>query len=165
MCIRDSMGEIAPEKLPLIVAGSLKNTLVSTRTEKEYNIKSNFASSGESLRSPIMSTGNLKEEEILSKIDKGVYLSNLHYLNWSDKIGGRVTGMTRYACFWVENGEIVSPIENMRFDDTIYNIFGSHLEDSTDKLHLIPNVGTYNGRNSGGVYCPGIMLSKFSLTL
>ena len=161
----NGMGEIAPEKLPLIVAGSLKNTLVSTRTEKEYNIKSNFASSGESLRSPIMSTGNLKEEEILSKIDKGVYLSNLHYLNWSDKIGGRVTGMTRYACFWVENGEIVSPIENMRFDDTIYNIFGSHLEDSTDKLHLIPNVGTYNGRNSGGVYCPGIMLSKFSLTL
>lgn len=161
----NGMGEIAPEKLPLIVAGSLKNTLVSTRTEKEYNVKSNFASSGESLRSPIMSTGNLKEEEILSKIDKGVYLSNLHYLNWSDKIGGRVTGMTRYACFWVENGEIVSPIENMRFDDTIYNIFGSHLEDSTDKLHLIPNVGTYNGRNSGGVYCPGIMLSKFSLTL
>ena len=49
--------------------------------------------------------------------------------------------------------------------DTIYNIFGTHLEDSTDKLHLIPNVGTYNGRNSGGVYCPGIMLSKFSLTL
>ena len=161
----NGMGEIAPEKLPLIVAGSLKNTLVSTRTEKEYNVKSNFASSGESLRSPIMSTGNLKEEEILSKIDKGVYLSNLHYLNWSDKIGGRVTGMTRYACFWVENGEIVSPIENMRFDDTIYNIFGTHLEDSTDKLHLIPNVGTYNGRNSGGVYCPGIMLSKFSLTL
>ena len=69
------MGEIAPEKLPLIVAGSLKNTLVSTRTEKEYNVKSNFASSGESLRSPIMSTGNLKEQEILSKIDKGVYLS------------------------------------------------------------------------------------------
>jgi len=161
----NGMGEIAPEKLPLIVAGSLKNTLVSTRTEKEYNVKSNFASSDEGLRSPIMSTGNLKEEEILSKIDKGVYLSNLHYLNWSDKIGGRVTGMTRYACFWVENGEIVSPIENMRFDDTIYNIFGNNLEDSTNKLHLIPNVGTYDGRNSGGIYCPGIMLSKFSLTL
>ena len=31
---------------------------------------------------------------------------NLHYLNWSDNIGGRITGMTRYACFWVENGEI-----------------------------------------------------------
>ena len=112
-----------------------------------------------------MSSGNLNENDILSSIDKGVYLSNLHYLNWSDKIGGRITGMTRYACFWVENGEIVAPIENMRFDDTIYNIFGDNLEDTTNSLQLIPDIGTYEGRNLGGIHCPGIMLSSFSLTL
>ena len=161
----NGMGEVAPEKLPLIVSGALKNTLVSSRSEKEYKVPSNYATSDESLRSPVMSSGNISEEQILSSIDKGVYLSNLHYLNWSDKIGGRVTGMTRYACFWVENGEIIAPIENMRFDDTIYNIFGDNLEDTTDKLHLVPDVGTYEGRNLGGVHCPGIMLSAFSLTL
>ena len=147
-------GEIAPETLPLIVGGSLENTLVSTRTEKEYGVSSNFASSSEGLRSPIIKTGDLKEEEILSKLDKGVYLSNLHYLNWSDRLGGRITGMTRYACFYVENGEIVAPIENMRFDDTIYNVFGENLESVTDKNQLIPNVGTYDGRNLGGSHCP-----------
>ena len=161
----NGMGEVAPEKLPLIVAGTLKNTLVNSRTEKEYNIPTNYASSDEGLRSPIMSSGGLNENEVLSNIDKGVYLSNLHYLNWSDRIGGRITGMTRYACFWVENGEIVAPIDNMRFDDTIYNIFGDNLEESTNKLHLVPNVGTYDGRSLGGTYCPGIMLSSFSLTL
>ena len=161
----NGMGEVAPEKLSLIVSGALKNTLVSSRTEKEYNVKSNFASSSESLRSPVMSAGNLDDKDILSTIETGVYLSNLHYLNWSDKIGGRVTGMTRYACFWVENGEIVAPIENMRFDDTIYNIFGRNLEGTTDKLHLIPDIGTYENRSLGGVYCPGIMLKEFSLTL
>jgi len=161
----NGMGEVSPEKLPLIVAGSLKNTLVSSRTEKEYKVKSNYATSDEELRSPVMSSGNLRENNILSNIDKGVYLSNLHYLNWSDKIGGRVTGMTRYACFWVENGEVIAPIENMRFDDTIYNIFGENLEDTTNRLHLIPNIGTYNGRSLGGMYCPGIMLKEFSLTL
>lgn len=158
-------GEIAPETLPLIVGGSLENTLVSTRTEKEYGVSSNFASSSEGLRSPIIKTGDLKEEEILSKLDKGVYLSNLHYLNWSDRLGGRITGMTRYACFYVENGEIVAPIENMRFDDTIYNVFGENLESVTDKNQLIPNVGTYDGRNLGGSHCPGILLNSFSLTL
>jgi len=161
----NGMGEVAPEKLPLIVAGTLKNTLVSSRTEKEYNVPTNYASSDEGLRAPIMSEGNLNEHDVLKNIEKGVYLSNLHYLNWSDRIGGRITGMTRYACFWVENGEIVAPIENMRFDDTIYNIFGDNLEESTDRLHLVPNVGTYDGRNLGGTYCPGIMLSSFSLTL
>ena len=161
----NGMGEVAPERLPLIVSGTLKNTLVSSRTEKEYNVPTNYASSDEGLRAPIMTAGDLNERDVLSNIDKGVYLSNLHYLNWSDRIGGRITGMTRYACFWVENGEIVAPIENMRFDDTIYNIFGSNLERSTDKLHLVPNVGTYDGRNLGGTYCPVIMLSSFSLTL
>ena len=161
----NGMGEVAPEKLPLIVSGALKNTLVSSRTEKEYNIPTNYASSDEGLRSPIMSSGKINENDILKNIEKGVYLSNLHYLNWSDRIGGRVTGMTRYACFWVEDGEIVAPIENMRFDDTIYNIFGQNLEESTDKLCLVPNVGTYDGRNLGGTYCPGIILSSFALTL
>ena len=161
----NGMGEVAPENLPLIASGTLKNTLVSSRTEKEYKVKSNFATSDESLRSPVMSSGSLVDDNILSTIDRGVYLSNLHYLNWSDKIGGRVTGMTRYACFWVENGEIVAPIENMRFDDTIYNIFGDNLEDTTRKLQLIPNIGTYDARSLGGVQCPGIMLSSFSLTL
>jgi len=158
-------GEIAPESLPLIVKGALKNTLVSTRTEKEYGVNTNFASSDESLRSPIIHSGNLKESEILSKLNNGVYLSNLHYLNWSDRLGGRVTGMTRYACFYVENGEIVAPIENMRFDDTIYNVFGDNLESVTEKNQLVPNVGTYDGRNLGGTHCPGILLNSFSLTL
>ena len=158
-------GEIAPETLPLIVGGSLENTLVSTRTEKEYGVSSNFASSSEGLRSPIIKTGDLKEEEILSKLDKGVYLSNLHYLNWSDRLGGRITGMTRYACFYVENGEIVAPIENMRFDDTIYNIFGKNLESVTNHSQFIPDTGTYSSRSFGGTDCPGILLNSFSLTL
>ncbi|SVC67656.1 uncharacterized protein METZ01_LOCUS320510, partial [marine metagenome] len=97
-------GELAPSKLDLILSGSLQNTLISTRTAKEYGVKSNFASEHESMRSPVLSTGELNEDNIIQNLDKGIYLSNLHYLNWSDRPGGRITGMTRYACFWVENG-------------------------------------------------------------
>ena len=59
-------GELAPEKLDLILAGSLENTLVSSRTAKEYSVTSNFASDGESLRSPVLATGDLNEDEILN---------------------------------------------------------------------------------------------------
>ena len=158
-------GEIAPETLPLIINGSLKNTLVSTRTEKEYGTPTNYASGSEGLRSPNIGTGNLNENEILEKLNNGVYLSNLHYLNWSDRLGGRITGMTRYACFYVEDGKIIAPIENMRFDDTIYNVFGNELESITESQQLIPNIGTYDGRNFGGTYSPGILLKSFDLTL
>ena len=161
----NSEGEVAPETLPLIVSGSLENTLVSSRTEKEYGITSNFANSSEGLRSPNIALGELEKDNILKAIDTGVYLSNLHYLNWSDRLGGRITGMTRYACFYIENGKIVAPIENMRFDDTIYNIFGDELNAVTNFNQLIPDVGTYDGRNFGGNYCPGVLLNNFSLTL
>ena len=161
----NSEGEISPETLPLIVSGALKNTLVSSRTEKEYGIPSNFADEDEGLRSPKLGLGKLKENQILESIGTGVYLSNLHYLNWSDRLGGRVTGMTRYACFYVENGKIIAPIENMRFDDTIYNIFGDELNAVTNFNQLIPDVGTYDGRSFGGNYCPGILLDNFILTL
>jgi len=158
-------GEIADIELPLIINGALKNTLVSTRTANEYKLESNFASEGEYLRSPVMGEGSTSEDDVLSQLGTGVYLSNLHYLNWSDQLGGRVTGMTRYACFWVEGGQIISPIEDMRFDDTIYNFFGENLESVTDKARLNPSVGTYGGRDLGGVHCPGVILSSFQLTL
>ncbi len=158
-------GELAVSKLPLINDGVLKNTLINSRTAQEYQIESNFAGSWEGLRSPVMKTGELSENDIPKKIDKGVFLNNLHYLNWSDNVGGRITGMTRYACFWVENGEIIAPIENMRFDDTIYNIFGNNLESVTQNSQFIPDTGTYSGRSFGGTECPGILLNSFSLTL
>ena len=121
----NSDGEICPETLSLFKNGNLENTLISTRTAKEYNCISNYAEEGEYLRTPVMKSGDIKENDVLKEIDNGLYLSNLHYLNWSDRIGGRITGMTRYACFVVKNGEIIAPIENMRFDDSIYNIFGN----------------------------------------
>ena len=112
-----------------------------------------------------MSGGELNEKDVLQSIGTGIYLGNLHYLNWSDNIGGRVTGMTRYACFWVENGEIVAPINTMRFDDSLYNFFGENLESVSKDVLFNPDTGTYNNRSLGGTYCPGILLSGFSLTL
>ena len=161
----NSIGEISSDHIELFSNGELKNTLISTRTAKEYQCDSNYAEEGEFLRTPILSPGNLKESEILAHLDTGLYLSNLHYLNWSDRIGGRITGMTRYACFWVEKGEIVSPIENMRFDDSIYNFFGKQLDGITDSIDYIPEVGTYEGRQPGGVMAPSILIDGFNLTL
>lgn len=158
-------GEMAPERIELIEEGQLKNTLVSSRTAKEYAVPSNFAGEGEGLRSPLMITGDLEEADILESLGTGVYLSNLHYLNWSDMIGGSITGMTRYACFWVENGEIKAPIENMRFDDSIYRFLGENLEAVTAVAKVNPEVGTYDGREFSATTCPGILLKSFALTL
>lgn len=159
-------GEVSAEKLDLIDKGTLVNTLVSTRTAKEYGLESNFADpSGEFLRLPVIQGGTLDEKDVLKELGTGLYLSNLWYLNWSDTTGGRITGMTRYACFWVEDGEIVAPIESMRFDDSLYNFFGKELVAVGRKQELLPTVETYFERAVGGMICPGILVNSFSLTL
>ena len=161
----NSEGELAPERLTLINGGVLKSSLISSRTAKEYNIPSNFATSSETMRSPNVSPGQLVESQILQHLGEGLYLSNLHYLNWSDQPGGRITGMTRYACFWIENGKIVCPIENMRWDDSIFRLFGSELLDFTLNRSFNPNVGTYGLRSLGGSTVPGMLVKNMEFTL
>ena len=161
----NSDGEVSDKELKIISSGELKNTLVSSRTANEYNRTSNFAEAGEYLRSPFMEPGALDQSDVLKEIDKGLYLSNIHYLNWSDNPNGRITGLTRYACFWVENGEIIGPINTMRFDDSFYNYFGDNLLQVGNKTEFIPNTSTYGNREIGGTTCPGILADSFALTL
>ena len=40
--------------------------------------------------------------------------------------GGALTGMTRFATFWVEDGRIQGPVGTMRFDDSLYDFLGTH---------------------------------------
>jgi predicted Zn-dependent protease len=158
-------GSLAPMVLPLIRSGKLKNTLVSVQSAKEFSIESNGANNMEMLRAASVHPGSLKDAEVLSRLGTGFYLSNLHYLNWSDQASGRVTGMTRFACFWVENGVRVAPIENLRFDDTLFELFGENLEELGDKTKVIPDVGTYERRSLEAASAPGALLSKMKFTL
>jgi predicted Zn-dependent protease len=162
----NNLGEMAAPELTLIEKGILINSLVNSRTAKEYNKPANGANGSETLRSPEINPGNLTFEEILPSLDTGLYVSNLHYLNWSDRPSGRITGMTRYACFWVENGEIIAPIANLRFDESLYRFWGAeNLIDLTNFHEFIPEVGTYENRQLGGSLVPGMLVKDFTYTL
>jgi predicted Zn-dependent protease len=161
----NELGEIAPANLTLIDRGRLANTLVNARTAKEYQKPANGANRSESLRSAEISPGNLAPDRILASLDTGLYLSNLHYLNWSDRPTARITGMTRYACFWVEGGEIVAPIAHLRFDESLYRCWGENLIALTNGLEFIPDVDTYGSRQLGGSWAPGLLVEDFTYTL
>lgn len=160
----NEFGDIASLNIPLINQGKLESLLVNRRTAKEYQLESNGANEFEIPRAVHLSPGNLKEENIFSELGTGLYISNLHYLNWSDIQEARITGMTRYGCFWVEKGEIVAPIEDMRFDETLFHFWGKGLENLTEKATLIPSIHSYRERSLGGVSVPGMLVNDFSLT-
>ena len=161
----NDVGEVAPQSLDLIEAGSLRNLLVSSRSAKEYGLQANGASGYESPRALDVAPGTLADQDMLGALGSGLYLSNLHYLNWSDPVSARVTGMTRYACFWVEGGEIIGPINNLRWDESLYNALGPQLLALGSQAEISPEVGTYSKRSPGGSRAPGALIDAFQFTL
>jgi len=161
----NSLGEVSQMSFPLIQSGELKTLLVSSRSAKEYGLLANGAAEAEAPRAMDVRCGTLAEKDVLKELGTGLYLSNLHYLNWSDLVSARVTGMTRYACFWVDGGEIVGPIKNLRWDESLYSAFGSKLMALTTHAEIDPAVDTYFQRALGGSRTPGALIDQFTFTL
>lgn len=161
----NAQGELAPQHLQLVRDGKLENLLTSSRTAEEYQLESNQANEAEAPRSLTIAPGTLAESDILETLGTGLYISNLHYLNWSDIGKGRITGMTRFACFWVENGEISSPIQDLRFDETFYNFWGAGLEALSSTAEIVPIVSTYESRSLGGIKVPGMLINNFNFCM
>jgi len=166
----NSLGELAPSRLTLIENGRFKNLLISTPASIEHQLPTNCADlTGwfpEGARSLELASGSLPEKKALAELGTGVFISNLHYCNWSDLKSARLTGMTRYACFWVENGEIKAPIQDMRFDVSLYDIWGPcGLVALSQESKIDPLIDTYGERSMGGLKAPGMLVDGFNFVL
>lgn len=157
-------GFIKPAFLPIISEGQLKNTLISPKTAKEYNLEHNGADDNEGASALELSAGNLETQEIFSKLDNGLYINNLWYLNFSDRNNGCLTGMTRFFCFTVKNGLPDAPFSVMRFDDSIYRIFDDNVILTKDREMIIDN-STYDERSTSCAILPGIIAENVRFTL
>ena len=158
-------GFIKPLKVTFVENGKLKDALVSPRSAREFSAPHNGASSNEMPESLDMAAGTLEKKEVLSKLGTGVYISNTWYLNFSDSAACKLTGMTRYASWWVENGEIVAPLNVMRFDESIYRMLGSNLLGLTKERDFILDSSTYMGRSTSSARLPGVLVEDFTFTL
>ena len=158
-------GFARPDAVPLIVDGVLAGSLVSPRTAREFDLLTNGANSGESPEALSMAGGELAAGDALGALDTGLAIGNLWYLNFSDRPACRMTGMTRFATFWVENGKIVAPVNVLRFDDTIYRMLGDNLEALTAERELLLEANSYGSRMLSSVRLPGVLLSGMNFTL
>ena len=158
-------GFVRPPEVSLIDAGRLAAPLVSPRSARQYGVDTNGANAGETPESLDLAPGALAEAEALKALGTGIYVGNLWYLNFSDRSACRLTGMTRFASFWVEDGRIRAPLNVMRFDDTAYRILGGNLEALTRERDLVPDTDTYGERSTFSVRAPGALLRELALTL
>jgi predicted Zn-dependent protease len=161
----DGAGFIRPERVELISGGRHVGALASSRSAREFGVDAAGCNSQESPESLEILPGSIDSSAILEALGTGLYINHLWYMNYSDQNACRMTGMTRFATFWVENGEVVAPVPVMRFDETLYDLLGKNLVGFTDRSEFILGSSTYLQRATTSSRLPGALVETFNLTL
>lgn len=154
-----------PAAVELIESGHHVGSLISPRSAKEFGVETNGADDGETPVALEMGAGELAQGDMVQTLGTGLYIGNLWYLNYSDRSTCGATGMTRFATFWVEDGEVVAPLNTMRFKDSLLDVFGSKLVGLTSERDWILDPGTYGGRSTASRCLPGALIEDFALSL
>jgi predicted Zn-dependent protease len=158
-------GFIRPDTITLIEKGKHHSALISPRSSKEYNQPTNGANGHEMPNSLEVKTGDIPTADLLKRLNTGIDISNLWYLNYSDRVSCGITGMTRFATLWIENGEIKGPVNPLRFDDTVYRLLGENLLGLTKESSFLLSAGSYFERSTGCARLPGALINNMRFTL
>ncbi|HSL11432.1 MAG TPA: TldD/PmbA family protein [Actinomycetota bacterium] len=62
-----------------------------------------------------MATGDATRNEMIESTERGLLVTRFHYANVVNPVESTLTGMTRDGLFLIENGEVTTPVRNLRF--------------------------------------------------
>jgi PmbA protein len=99
-----------------------------------------------------MQPGGTPKEELVKGIERGIWVTRLHYVNVVHPLLSILTGMTRDGTFLIEKGEITRPIKNLRFTQSVL--------ESWQQATLSSNLKLQKGF-IGGSMVPAARLEKF----
>jgi PmbA protein len=125
--------------------------------------KEGKASTGHALPAPnpfgpfplnlIMGTGDSTKGQMLSSVDRGLWVTRFHYVNIVHPTKTVLTGMTRDGTFLIENGEIVGPVKNFRFTQSVL--------DALSSVRMIGREGMCCGSRGEGAVVPALLVDRF----
>ena len=111
----------------------------------------------------LMKEGNSSLEEMIRSVRRGIYVTRFHYINVVEPMKAVLTGMTRDGTFLIEEGEIKSPIKNLRFTESVLKALSRVNAISKDRR--VCSEGTvYSRRFVTGVVAPTIKVDGFNFS-
>jgi predicted Zn-dependent protease len=110
-----------------------------------------------------MRGGESSLEEMIRSVRKGIYVTRFHYTNVVEPMKAVITGMTRDGTFLIEEGEIKSPIKNLRFTESILRALSRASAISRERR--VCSEGTvYSRRFVTGTVTPAIKVDGFNFS-
>lgn len=99
----------------------------------------------------VMSGSNQSLTDLIAQTERGILVNRSWYVRYINPRTLEVTGMTRDGTFWIEDGEIVYPIKNLRFNQSLPEM----LRD-VDALSTVQRFGTS--------VIPGVRVKAFNFS-
>ncbi|WBW96562.1 TldD/PmbA family protein [Oceanirhabdus sp. W0125-5] len=104
----------------------------------------------------VMAGGDSSIDEMIKSTKRGLLVTRFNYTNIVNPIEGLMTGLTRDGLFLIEDGKIKCPVKNMRFTDSIPNVFNNIEAITTETLPVKSYFGNF--------VLPGIKVNNFHIT-
>lgn len=99
----------------------------------------------------VLEGGNETLESLIASTEKGLLVTNLHYIRVVNPQTIQLTGLTRDGVWLVENGKISRPVSNLRFNESPAVVLANVL-------------GMTRAERSGNVVVPAIKASSFTFS-
>ena len=93
---------------------------------------------------------------MLASVDRGIWVTRFWYVNVLHPTQSLLTGMTRDGTFLIEKGEIVAPVKNLRFTQSVL--------EALSNPRMIGREASYaRSHTDGGVVAP-LLVERFRFT-
>lgn len=152
-------------KLTLIENGVVKNAVYDSALAKKWGKKPTGNAFPPSQRAEgaapfdlVIEGGSTPIEEMIKNSKKPtLWITKLHYLGMKHYQTATMTGVAQHGVFLIENGEIVGPVENIRFEESIPEALKRIEAMSEPRLIFAPlSLGA-----PGGVVAPAMKIKDF----
>ncbi len=150
------------EPVILVKKGIPRNFLTNRWIAKETKVKNNghgipLPRQGAYPFAMRIENGDSSVEQMIKNTKNGVLVTHFHYSNLIDPIELLTTGMTRDGFFLIENGEISNPLKNMRFTESVINVFSNIVEIGKTSEFA-------SGFFGGGFLVPAMKIENFNFS-
>jgi PmbA protein len=156
---------VPKQRVDIVKAGVAIAPVYDRRTARQAGVSSTGHALHPSAQSfsPIASnlflaSGEPNTDEMIRTTQRGLYITRFWYTRQVHPRGCVATGMTRDGVFWIENGEIVYPVKNLRFTQSYVEALSS-VESIGRETRLL--VSDYTGT---ACRVPAVRLARFNFT-
>jgi PmbA protein len=106
----------------------------------------------------LLTGGDASEDELIRATRRGLLVTRFHYVRVVDPGLGIITGMTRDGTYRIEKGEVVGPVRNLRFTESVLNALrGTEMLGRERRIYS-------DERGSSAVTCPALLTKSFRFT-